>query len=249
MNIFLKIVRAGTTAVIFLLLIPALYACAGWSTVDVGKASATDATPTEPIIESSISGEDMSVAETEKNYLILVNKSNPLPEDYTFTPAEIESGFSLDADILPCAKAFINAGREAGFTLVVRSAYRSNAEQEAAFNEYVEDYLKKGRTQEEAEQLAAKWVQKPGCSEHQTGLCLDINPVADTDEKKTDAYTWLKYNCAEYGFILRYPAEKSEITGINKEPWHFRYVGKEVAQQIMSQDLTLEEYLGVTVTE
>ena len=100
----------------------------------------------------------------------------------------------------------------------------------------------------EAEELAADEVARPGTSEHQLGLAVDIisNAHPDLDEgwAETEEAVWLKEHCAEYGFILRYPPDKSDITGIVWEPWHFRYVGEEAAVYIMENDLCLEEYLA-----
>ena len=99
----------------------------------------------------------------------------------------------------------------------------------------------------EAEELAAAEVARPGTSEHQLGLAVDIisnvHPELDESWAQTEEAEWLKENCADYGFILRYPPDKSGITGIVWEPWHFRYVGEEAAQYIMENDLCLEEYL------
>ena len=94
---------------------------------------------------------------------------------------------------------------------------------------------------------AGKWVAVPGTSEHQTGLALDIisssYQVLDRDQENTAEQRWLMENSYKYGFILRYPSDKSEITGINYEPWHYRYVGKEAAKEIYEKGLCLEEYL------
>ena len=96
--------------------------------------------------------------------------------------------------------------------------------------------------EEEARAEALKLVAVPGTSEHQLGLALDI--ISETDEDDTATWQWLNENCWRYGFILRYPEEKIQITGITYEPWHFRYVGVEAAQEITEQGITLEEYLG-----
>ena len=93
----------------------------------------------------------------------------------------------------------------------------------------------------DGEEKALQVVALPGTSEHQLGLALDI--IAEFDADNTATWQWLKQHCAEYGFILRYPADKEEITGISYEPWHFRYVGVEAAREIMSSGVCLEEYL------
>ncbi len=94
----------------------------------------------------------------------------------------------------------------------------------------------------------AAWVARPGTSEHETGLAVDIVDTSyqplDEAQEDTAVQRWLMAHCAEYGFILRYPTEKSALTGVNYEPWHYRYVGEEAAREIMERDLCLEEYLG-----
>ena len=100
---------------------------------------------------------------------------------------------------------------------------------------------------EEAEEQAARWVARPGTSEHETGLAVDIvdtdYQLLDEKQEQTPVQQWLMAHCAEYGFILRYSTEKSDCTGIGYEPWHYRYVGKKAAREITNQNITLEEYL------
>ena len=107
--------------------------------------------------------------------------------------------------------------------------------------------LAEGNDQQAAEDEAATVVARPGCSEHNTGLAVDVEcaDFADLDEgfRDTFAYEWLMEHCAEYGFILRFPQDKEDITGVIYEPWHYRYVGVEAATEIMSRGLCLEEYL------
>ena len=105
----------------------------------------------------------------------------------------------------------------------------------------IEAYRQGGYSQREAEHEAEKWVAKPGTSEHELGLAVDINAEGQTDGNRL--YQWLAEHSWKYGFILRYPAEKEEITGIDYEPWHFRYVGKQAAKEMYEQDLCLEEYV------
>ena len=113
----------------------------------------------------------------------------------------------------------------------------------------VEMYLNQGLSGEEARTEAGFWVAVPGCSEHQMGLAVDIVdaswPELDQSQEQTAVQQWLMAHCAEYGFILRYPVDKSEITGIGYEPWHYRYVGKRNAGNIMDSGLCLEEYLDL----
>ena len=101
----------------------------------------------------------------------------------------------------------------------------------------------------ELEAAAARIVNRPGTSEHQLGLCADITDkfyeVKTQDLEKTALYQWMYAHCQDYGFILRYPADKQDITGVMYEPWHFRYVGKEAAAYIMENGLCLEEFLDL----
>ena len=159
--------------------------------------------------------------------LTLVNEANPLPEDYEPDTAEADNGYLFDIRAVEPLRALLQAGREAGLDLVVTSGWRSWAYQEQLFEDK---------------------VARPGTSEHQLGLAVDIisnaHPELNEAWAETEEAEWLKAHCAEYGFILRYPPEKSEITGITWEPWHFRYVGEEAAVYIMENDLCLEEYLA-----
>jgi D-alanyl-D-alanine carboxypeptidase len=135
-----------------------------------------------------------------------------------------------------------DAAREAGVYPVVASGYRTTEDQERIMSEYIQDYLDQGYSQEDAQTEAEKWVAIPGTSEHQLGLGVDIN-ADGVNSAGYEVYDWLEAHCWEYGFILRYPEDKTDITGISNEPWHFRYVGQEAAEYIMANGLCLEEYL------
>lgn len=142
---------------------------------------------------------------------------------------------------------FLAAGRAAGMDLEVASAWRDWATQETLFEDKVNRVMSEtGLEREQAEEIAADEVARPGTSEHQLGLAVDIisndYPWLDEGWADTAEAAWLEEHCAEYGFILRYPPDKSELTGIIWEPWHFRYVGKEAAVYIMENGLCLEEY-------
>ena len=117
-------------------------------------------------------------------------------------------------------------------------------EQQEIWDNRVALYVSEGATEEEATARVAAEVARPGYSEHQLGLALDI--IAEYGGDSNATWTWLKENCWRYGFILRYPADKEDVTGISFEPWHFRYVGVSTAREITEQGLCLEEYLGQT---
>jgi D-alanyl-D-alanine carboxypeptidase len=133
-----------------------------------------------------------------------------------------------------------DAAASDGVSLYIISAYRSTTEQEQVFRETVDDYVGQGYSAEIAEYLAAR----PGYSEHETGLAVDFSG----GDAQNEMWAWLAANAHNYGFILRYPEGKRQITGYQAEAWHYRYVGKEYAKAIYAQGVTLEEYLG-KVTE
>ena len=179
--------------------------------------------------------------------LILVNSALPLPENYSLSLAELRNGHAVDERIYPDLQAMMDAARAEGLNPLICSSYRSLEKQESLFENKVSEYLSHAYSQEEAEIEAAKWVAKPGTSEHHTGLAVDIvsmdYQLLDEAQETTPEQQWLLQNAHNYGFILRYPNNKSEITGIYYEPWHYRYVGKDVASEIYTQELCLEEYL------
>ncbi len=124
----------------------------------------------------------------------------------------------------------------------VREGYRTAKEQQEILNDKIQIYINQGYSQSRAEKTAKEWVALPETSEHQLGIAVDIN--ADKSKcSNEEVYTWLSENAYKYGFILRYPLGKQEITGISYEPWHYRYVGVEAAREIYEQEICLEEYL------
>ena len=174
--------------------------------------------------------------------LILVNAWNKLPNDYDITLKTITNDAQVDERIYPDLQEMFEAAEKDGIYLLPNSAYRTNEEQESIFSNKVKTYMKQGYSKKDAKELAKTWAAMPGTSEHQLGLAIDI--IAQKDKSTNeDVYPWLKTNGYKYGFILRYPADKAQITGVNYEPWHYRYVGKEVAKEIYEQGISLEEYL------
>mgnify|MGYP001053716092 CR=1 FL=1 len=179
--------------------------------------------------------------------LVLANPTHRLPDDFSITEAPIQ-GYTMDSRAVGPAKEMIAAAKADGVDLLVCSAYRPISTQKRLYNNKVQEYLNQGNSQAEAERIAATIVAIPGTSEHQTGLALDIvtpsYQTLDDGYENTAAAQWLKANAADYGFILRFPKDKEDITKIIFEPWHYRYVGVEAAQEIMSKGICLEEYLG-----
>ena len=179
--------------------------------------------------------------------LILVNPWNPLPEDFSVHLTELRNGHAIDERAYCDLQSMMDAARSEGLSPLLCSSYRSIEKQEYLYNKKVSYYLSQGYSQTDSENEAAKWIAKPGTSEHHTGLALDIvsmnYQLLDEEQENTPEQQWLMEHAHEYGFILRYPQNKSEITGIYYEPWHYRYVGKTVAKEIYKQGICLEEYL------
>lgn len=174
--------------------------------------------------------------------LILVNKDYKIPSGYDPELTELSNGQKVDSRIYPQLQKMFDDARATGLELFVREGYRTTQEQQKIMDEKIEEYRAEGYSHSEAKELAEKYVAIPGTSEHQLGLSVDIN--ADTSKCSSDAvYAWLAENAYKYGFIKRYPSEKVEITGINNEPWHYRYVGTEAAAQMQESGLCLEEYI------
>lgn len=178
--------------------------------------------------------------------LILVNKEHLIPEDYEVELATIRGNIKADVRIVDKVLEMIEAAKEDGVYISICSPYRDYDRQVMLFNRKVRSYVARGYSKDEAYELASNTVAIPGTSEHQLGLAFDFisNDYSNLDEgfANTDAGRWLKENGADYGFILRYPEDKVEITDIQFEPWHYRYVG-EAAEYIMSNGLCLEEYV------
>lgn len=194
--------------------------------------------------KSVVSGNDdaNNVKDKKEWKLLLVNREHYIPEDYTIEFTELSNGEKVDSRIYPDLQEMFDTARAEGLQLFVADGYRTQEEQQQLLDEKVEAYKNEGYAEEEAEAEAKQWVALPGTSEHQLGLAVDIN--ADTSQSTRDeVYEWLAQNGYKFGFINRYPANKTEITGTIYEPWHYRYVGKKAAKEIYSQGICLEEYI------
>lgn len=169
---------------------------------------------------------------------VLTNAEHSIGE-YTPELGEIE-GQKLDQRILEPMQQFVADARAEGLSVFLSSGYRGYEEQQYLFNRKVEQY---------GEEKAATIVSRPGTSEHQTGLACDITDeyyeLKDESLENTALYQWMSKHCQEYGFIVRYPKDKEEITGIIYEPWHFRYVGVEAATYMVEHNLCLEEFVAL----
>ena len=191
-----------------------------------------------------------AVINSEKWYLLLVNRNYILPEDFTVKTTAVKGGGqSLDYRVTPHYDKMVAAAEADGISLIPVSGYRSVERQRTNFERKIKLYMDKGYSKAEATRLASEIVLMPSTSEHNAGLAMDFgtngNYTLDENFAKTEAFKWLSENAADYGFILRYPEDAQDITMVTYEPWHWRYVGVENAKKIKASGLTLEEYLGM----
>ena len=181
------------------------------------------------------------ITNSEEWSLVVVNQWNELPEDYSVELTELSNGQKVDSRIYPYLQEMFDAAREEGVYPVVREGYRTAEEQQEILEDRIQTYINQGYSRSRAERTAKEWVALPGTSEHQLGIAVDVN--ADKTKCSNDeVYTWLAENAYMYGFILRYPMGKQEITGTSYEPWHYRYVGESIAREIYERGICLEEY-------
>ena len=197
----------------------------------------------EPVIpeEPAVPAE----AETEWN-LWLVNAAHPLPEDFEAPElTQLRNRQAIDKRAYPALQQMMDDARGAGLQPLICSSYRTRDTQTRLFQNKTDALGKQGYSREAR---GAQWVARPGTSEHEAGLAVDIvdtnYQILDERQEQTPVQQWLMAHCADYGFILRYPPDKSDLTGIGYEPWHYRYVGQEAAKEITEQGICLEEYLG-----
>ncbi len=170
----------------------------------------------------------------------LASASHPIGDYAPPALTTLEGGHQFDSRAAVSLQNFIDGARSEGLSVCLSSAYRNYSDQSYLYNRKVQqlggDY-----------EAAARIVLPPGTSEHQLGLCADITDqfyeVKTAALENTALFQWMQEHCAEYGFILRYPADKEDITGVIYEPWHFRYVGEEAAAYITEHGLCLEEFL------
>ena len=232
----------------------------GYESAELNGMDQADKYLLDEILNQEVSGNDFGQAIEPKVHdakfmmddwkLVLINKQHPIPDDYTFTLGPIKTikgEMQCDERIIEDLLAMMQAAYENdGIVLGICSPYRDLNWQKVLFNRKIKLYMAKGMSYMDAYALSSQTVTVPGASEHQIGLAVDM--VSDTYQEldagfaETDAGIWLKEHCSEYGFILRYPKGKEHITGIEWEPWHFRYVGKEAAGIIMEEELCLEEF-------
>lgn len=174
--------------------------------------------------------------------LIVVNRWNEIPDDYSVELTELPNGIKVDIRIYPYLQEMLDAAADDVVYAVVGEGYRTEEEQKALYDDKILAYMVEGFPRKKAEEMAKEWVAVPGTSEHQLGIAVDIN----ADKERSDneqVYQWLADNAYKYGFILRYPQWKTDVTGNQYEPWHYRYVGEEAAREIFERGICLEEYM------
>ena len=209
-----------------------------------------DAPADEPEIVGYLVEEELLVlpeVDPEAWYLQMANDAYRLSAD--FVPdslVEIENGQQVDERIAEPMTALIQAARDDGYTVYFCSGYRSYETQSLIYENHIASYMAEGYEEEYAAYLTKQSVNAPGASEHQLGLTADLLEYQGQDMEPyiggSGLMLWLEEHCTEYGFIIRYPENKTGITGVEYEPWHLRYVGTECAQYIMEHDLCLEEF-------
>ena len=184
--------------------------------------------------------------------LRLANQSHPLPEDWSVETSTLSNGLKVDARIYDDLTQMLADCAKAGYSALVCSAYRTIKKQTELFERKIKSFMSDGLSHDEAYTAASAIVAIPGTSEHNLGLAVDIcaseYQLLNEAQADTPAQKWLMEHCWEYGFILRYPKGKQDITGIIYEPWHYRYVGRDLAQEITESGLCLEEYLALSYT-
>lgn len=206
----------------------------GAEAVSAGEESGTGSEPesaSEEVAES-VPEEKEPVIETVDGCtyadgVLIVNKSYTVPAEY---------GSGITPETQEAFDAMQAAAAQDGLTLYICSGFRSYSYQNTLYSNYV---ARDGKA------AADTYSARPGHSEHQTGLALDINST-DGSMATSPEGLWLAEHCAEYGFVIRYPEGKEEITGYMYEPWHIRYLGQELATKLTEEQLTLEEYFGLT---
>ena len=220
--------------------------------LSLGEKAPTEDAPvrsTPAPATAQVQNEEQAVLSTEKIQpatndpdwnLVLVNYENAIPEHYQANLVKLSGGEEVDERIYDPLMEMLEAAKEGNWDQLpmVVSGYRTQAKQQKFFDDKVAKYLNEGHSKSEAEELAKQWVAVPGYSEHQVGLAVDINGAT------YDLYFWLQENSWKYGFIFRYPGNKTEITGVAEEVWHYRYVGVEAATEMYEKGLCLEEYLA-----
>lgn len=216
------------------------------SEVSLPESSETD----EPVSEESSVPASPAAGTLEGDWrLVLVNPWNVLEEEMDVDLVMTDYGYQVDKRIEDDLDEMISAAKKDGVDLLVCYGYRTFAQSQALFDKQIarQKAAHPSYTEEEAVEAAKAWVAPPGTSDHHTGLALDIvtpsNQVLDDNFADTDAAKWMAAHSWEYGFVIRFPKDKTDITGIAYESWHLRYVGRDHARVMTENNFCLEEYI------
>ncbi len=177
--------------------------------------------------------------------LILINADNPLPDNFSVELTSLANGHKVDRRVYAHLQEMFDDAKEQGILLTISSSYRTSEEQQAELDQKTEEFINQGYAPEKALEIAKTWAALPGTSEHQAGLAVDITSLNSSLQSTDTVWKWLSDNSYKYGFIRRYPPDKTDITGVSNEPWHFRYVGRAAAEEIYKRGLCLEEYIEI----
>ena len=202
---------------------------------DASPSPADTSTPTDATASTDNGG--------SIDLLMLVNSTHALPDGYNIELTTLGNGQQVAQIIYPELQRMFDDARTQGVYPIVASGYRTAEKQQSLMDEKVQSLEGQGYSEADAKTEALKWVNAVGYSEHQSGLAVDIN-ADGVHSSGWQVYNWLAEHAWEYGFILRYPDGKTDITGTGYEPWHYRYVGTDAAKEIHTQGVCLEEYLN-----
>ena len=213
-----------------------------------GSVPSSTSQPADSTPPDASSAAPVETIPRDEWYMVLANRSSVLPGDFTVAETATVGEAVVDARIAETLRQMVNDAAAAGVKLKPTNGYRSIARQQELWDTRVKTLMEGGLSQADAETKAIDYTSAPGTSDHNTGLGLDIvsedHPAKDAGFAETAAAQWLAEHAADYGFILRYPSDKTEATGMDYEPWHYRYVGSEQAHKIKESGLCLEEYLA-----
>ena len=213
-----------------------------------GSVPSSTSQPADSTPPDASSAAPVETIPRDEWYMVLANRSSVLPGDFTVAETATVGEAVVDARIAEALRQMVNDAAAAGVKLKPTNGYRSIARQQELWDARVKTLMEGGLSQADAETKAIDYTSAPGTSDHNTGLGLDIvsedQPAKDAGFAETAAAQWLAEHAADYGFILRYPSDKTEATGMDYEPWHYRYVGSEQAHKIKESGLCLEEYLA-----
>lgn len=213
------------------------------SAITITEESDLDDKPVNAAVSTEAhTEENPTEAAPKKENIMLVNADNPIPGGYETELTLLSNGIYVAAEIYDDLQAMFDDMRAQNIYPIVGEGYRTHDQQQKLMEDKILSFRNSGYSYEQAVNEAEKWVAVPGTSEHELGLAVDINADYTLSSNNT-VYEWLANYAHCYGFILRYPAEKADITGIDYEPWHYRWVGRDAAQKIYNSGLCLEEYL------